>query len=312
MSQHDPLFALQQPNNTTTLIKNPYPPGGTIVAPMKRHLKPYTLVTEPDEVFLPADGEPVLVPIPVDQAGPIEILGAMFEDNGAVTGQWSVMLYDANHSALLQNRPVMVNTIASDRRGLPNRWPETYLIHPEDCGKFILASFQNYSNVGLNVRFTLIGRRMYWQESKKKLYEEWMWYTNKRRWTSPWFYTTESNVVLPSGASTHTGFIRVADDADFVCHRILRNSRDLDAPFAPREFTTRWRIKGNRQDQMPSEMNSEVVAGSGDFPFQTFENTLYARNSQIEIDFTSDGGNVDTNIDLVMAGRKIHYVQHDA
>ena len=282
-----PLIA--RPNVDVTLIRNEH--GQVRVNPVKKYLRPYWLVTEPNVVPLPnptVDPRPSApIPMLIDNQGPLEIYYSMFQSDGPFT----ITMFDAEERRILSNRELHIRTFAGTAER-PLIWPEPLILHPEYHGKVVFVQFRNLA-FGLdtnNVRFTLHGRRLFHYESPPEVMTAWREYCYNRRWSEPYFLTTDTNLVVtvPMGAGAiQSRTMRVTDDADFEWFKSMIATNPEVA--APNFFDVRLREVANQRPLMNDFIRGQMFFGdenlflTGTLPMNLFEPTLFERNYKLEL-----------------------------
>jgi hypothetical protein len=317
--------------------------GRIIVDPAKKDIKPFTLVSEPEEITVPAAvqmcpgivaGGNVEQPVifPIDQKGPVEIVYSQFHaffaagpQAGQPADNFMVVIFDPEYRPLLMNREVHATTIAggwgsslgvgfgsalSSAGGRPFVWPETFFMDPERGGKALFMGFRNLNTQPIKVRWAFHGVR-YWhpqpfEEAVKK--KELMY--GSGRISFPYFYTTDTDVRLAAGASFSFD-IRLTDEADVEIFKLMRRA---DFPFL-------WRIEEKTGTRFldsagavgvagaPNGVHSDFGWGDAEFPFFTFESMYYERNFKVKLVLVNALAGQDNTIHATLACRKITYAR---
>ena len=284
------------------------------VDPAKKHIVPYTLVSEPNVIALPAATisqddpsilfggivpEPVIFPI--DNKGPFEICYSSFrawnviDEEIVPTDQFLAVIFDPEYRPLLMNREIHARTFAggfgdplagpgalASAAGRPFVWPETFFMEPEAGGKALFMGFRNLTAFPLFIQWAYHGIRYYHLQPFKEAQAEKEAIIGKGRISWPYFYTTDTDVVLAGGASRDYD-IRVTDDADVEIFKMTKFS----------DFDFLWRIMEKDSGERfldtagvtaagaPNGVHSDFGWGSGEFPFIPFETMYYEQNSKL-------------------------------
>jgi hypothetical protein len=278
-----------------------------VVNDLKRFIKPFTVSMEGGSVTLPANGESDLIPIQVDSKGPFEISRAFFTSEQPEG--FTIEIMDADNRALLTNREVHVSTIASGQGvtlplsgnfpsstsgGRPFLWPTTYFIDPSEGG-MIVVKLRNLSGSQNTVRFSLHGRRWLYLQAPDKIAGRMAKIYRSKPRVQPFFYTTDQYVNLLGGASG--SFVsRLGDDG---WHEISK----LMAVFTG-AFSVRISEKTTGKRYMENLLPSPLVFGTAEFPFITWEDSLFEPNMRLVYELLDTSGSPNT-IWLTMAGRKL-------
>jgi len=318
--------------------------GRIKVDPAKKDIMPFTLVSEPNEITLPAAiqmcpgvfaggavDQPVIFPI--DNKGPFEIVYAQFHavfasgpEIGQPTSDFAVVIFDPENRPLLMNREIHATTIAggwgsslgagfgtalSSAGGRPFVWPETFFLDPERGGKALFMGFRSLTTQAIKVRWAFHGVR-YWNpnpfeeavKAKQAMFGD-------GRMSFPYFYTTDTDVRLAPGA-TFNFDIRLTDEADVEIFKLMKRS---DFPFL-------WRFQEKTGQRfldsagaigvagVPNGIHSDLGWGDAEFPFFTYETMYYERNFKVMLVLVNSlSGDQDNVIWPTLACRKIMYAK---
>lgn len=310
------------------------PDGRIKVDPAKRGIRPFWLTTEPDAVSVPAaesdgagnlfEGVSDLVPMPVDNKGPVEIKYSAFSarrlSDGAPVEDFTIAFYTPDGRFLFMNREIHAKTMAggfgdplgagtstalATAAGRPLVWPSTYFLEPREKSKSLFIGFRNLTTDDIEVRFVLAGVRYLHLEPFKKAYEEKQRLYGGGKTAVPYFFTTDTDINLATNGLGEFQ-MRVTDDADM---ELFKMAKESDGPFL-------WRIQektGERfLDNAPNDpttgfagvsgVHSDFGFGSGEFPFIPYEslfwpadfkavlvvsNTLHGAQNRIWLNFIS-------------------------
>ncbi|MGH8898201.1 MAG: hypothetical protein ACRDZ4_14570 [Egibacteraceae bacterium] len=317
-------------------------PDGTIkVDPAKRHIMPYWLVTEPEEITVPAATEmcPGVVrggnvaqpiPLPIDDKGPFEVCYSAFAAKfaagpqaGQPTDQFMVVIFDPQYRPLLMNREIHARTLGggfgsapsgagwgtafASAGGRPLVWPETFFMEPTQGGRCLFMGFRNLNTQPIKIRWTFHGVRYYHLQAYKEALAEKAKVVGRERFTFPYFYTTDTNVRLEADAGAEYD-IRVTDEADL---EIFKMTHFSDAEFL-------WRIQekagkrfldsaGQSATGGPHGVHSSFGWGDAEFPFITFETMYYERNFKIMLALANTLSTEPNRIFATLISRKIEH-----
>lgn len=304
------------------------PPGmdKAIINPVKRHVRPYTLVTEPEVISIDPGETTLPIPLPIDNQGSSEIYYSYLQVNtdtaGVFTGEGAnpaasigldalqILILDPGKRPFLMNRPIPVRHICSQFGGTPFIWPETLFLNVEDRGKALHVSFRlnkSFTNA-ISVRFSLHGIRYYHLEAPAEVQAE-ITRRYKRRFLSmPYFWTTDSDVVLGGIGSVVSRDIRITDEADAQIMKAMASSYSFPAgiPGNAGTFTVELLEKAVDRPLMSGPIHSSMF-GNAEFPFIFFEDLFCEGNYQIKARFTSLTGQQYAFVTL--AGRKIFHAK---
>jgi hypothetical protein len=316
------------------------PDGRFQVDPAKKHITPFTLVSEPEEVTVP--GAQLMCPgvfaggnvdkaviFPIDNKGPFEVCYSSFHaeftegpDTGKPTDQFMVVIFDPDMEPLLMNREIHARTIAGgfgssigggietasqSAAGRPLVWPESFFMDPEANGKALFMGYRNLSIYAIKVKWAFHGIRYYDVSTFEKARKEKERIAGPGKVSFPYFYTTDTNVRLAAGASFDF-HVRLTDEADVEIFKMAKYS---DAPFL-------WRIQekaGKRQldnagpgaTGFPNGVHSDFGWGDGEFPFIPYESFYYEQNSKVIITFVNSLSSEQNRIFPTLVCRKIHH-----
>ena len=257
---------------STSLVKDTRN-GRIYLDPFKRFAKPYWLGTEPKTITLtPATGNFRSVPVvmPIDRQGPVEIDYSYFKS----TGDFAITIFDPDGRPMLMNREIHIRTIASgfDTLGLgapagrPFIWPEPWFLNTGEGRRNFQVGFLNLTDVDNDIRFSLHGRRFYYQSSPADVRERYEKYYKGRALSTPFFYTTDQEVRIPAGTPAGTVldfFVRIRDDSDALFYKFT------SAHNFPYEVKL---VEQSNQKELSSDfVRVENAAGDGELPFLFFE-----------------------------------------
>lgn len=282
-----------------TYIKRP--DGSVWINPAKRYVKPYALVTAPNQTITVAGGSSSPpITLPIDTQGHFELFYAVCDRTGPAT----MTIYDPGRSAFLMNREIHIDTIVSGLSGTggqrPFIWPESYFMNVEDAGRALVVQFRDLSNEDNDIRLMFEGRRFYTKESPPDIYEKMYQYFGRKERTNVYFLTTDSDVTLPSASTETSAFARVTDEADFEIFKICSVS---DGPYE-------WNIRDTGTGRILSNgwTTNTQRTGTAEYPFIFVEPLLVERNYQLQINFRNLSG-VTNRVWFTMIGRRLYYAQ---
>jgi hypothetical protein len=289
----------------------------------KKYVTPFTLVSEPEEITVPAAtlmcpgvfaggavGQPVIFPI--ESKGPFEICYSAFSarfaegpNAGEPTDQFMVVIFGPDISdkePLLMNREVHARTMAGgfgDSLGLgfetalqsaggrPLVWPETLFLDPSHGENALFMGYRNLSVYSIIVRWAFHGILYYNEDDYEERLKEKQAMAGPGKVSMPYFYTPDTNVRL-AGGDSFDFHMRITDEADV---EIFKQNVFSDFPF-------KWRFQekmGKRQLDnagldaagAPNGVHSDFGWGDGEFPFIPFETLYMERNSKLILQFTN-------------------------
>ena len=312
--------------------------GKIQVDPTKRHIWPFTLVSEPEEILVPAavemcpgqfagGGVDQAVIFPIDNKGPFEICYTSFSARvasgpraGQPADQFMVIIFDPDNEPLLMNREIHARTIAGgwgtplgagfstalqSAGGRPLVWPESFFLDPEANGKAIMMAYRNLSTDPIIVRWAFHGVRYYDVASYDEALRDRSAMAGPGRTSFPYFYTTDTNVRLAAGAKFDFD-VRLTDEADVEIYRMTKYSAN---PFL-------WRLQekagkrpldsaGPGTVAVPNGVHSDFGWGDGEFPFVPYETMYYEQNTKVMISMVNAFTSEDLLIYPTLCCRKI-------
>lgn len=261
---------------STSLIKDKRD-GRIYLDPFKRFAKPYWLTTEPRTVAVspdlavsPTGLRTVPIAMPIDQQGPVEIDYSYFH----ATGDFALTIFDPDGHPMLMNREIHIRTIASGFNtqalgapaGRPFIWPEPWFFNVGQGQRNFQVGFLSLIDGTNNIRFSLHGRRFYYQSSPKDVVDRYERYYRGRAATSPFFYTTDQIPRIPANTPAGTEFdfnIRIRDDADALFYKFT----------SVQNFPYEFKLveQSNQKELMTDYVRVENGFGDGELPFLLFE-----------------------------------------
>lgn len=293
------------------------------VDPKKKFITPYTLVSEPEEITVPAAelmcpgvfaggivSQPVIFPL--EDKAQFEIFYSAFSarfaggpDAGLPADQFMVVIFDSDveeREPLLMNREVHARTIGGgfgdplgagfetaiqSAGGRPLVWPESFFLDPSRGGKALFMGFRNLSIYPITVRWAFHGVMYYSDgEYEARLKERSAMYGMNKQ-VLPYFYTTDTNVRLAAG-ETFDFDLRITDEADLEVFKLNKYS-DFDFlwRFQEKQGKRYLDTAGLSAAGAPNGVHSELGWGDAEFPFIPFETLYFDRNSKLKIQFTN-------------------------
>lgn len=318
------------------------PDGQIRVDPAKQYITPFTLVTEPEEFDVPAAVEmcpgelaggvaeqPVIMPI--DNKGPFELCYSHFSarftagpNAGQPTDQFMVVLLDPKMQALLMNRELHARTFGggfgsigaaggfgtpfSSAGGRPLVWPETFFMDPGEDGKALFLAYRNLTTFPIKVRWAFHGVRYYHLAAYKEAMKEKQKLYGRGRMAWPYFYTTDTDIVMAGGASEEF-HMRLTDEADV---EIFKMTHFSDFPFL-------WRIQekagkrfldsaGPGVGGAENGVHSDLGWGDGEFPFFPYETMYYEQNFKLMLKIVNNQTDQLNRIFPTFVCRKINHL----
>lgn len=290
--------------------------GRIQVNELKRWIKPYTLVTEPDEITLGPNQVSEPIPMVLDAKGHFEVMEAFYKTQQPEG--FTVLIFDPGDRPLFMNREVHVSTIASGEgvatnysafgsvgsAGRPFKWPETFFMNTTEKGRAVFCQFRNLSSLENKIRFNLHGLRWYHMQAPAKVAARMAVIYREKFRSIPFFYTTENFVTL-GGAKPATGTFdcRFTDEAWIEAMKLSR--------FSTGRFNCRIIEKSTTKRFMESAIRDDLVFGNGEFPFLMWESALFEPNYKISFELENLIGQQQNDIWLTVSCRKIFWDQKD-
>jgi hypothetical protein len=257
---------------------------------LKRYVKPFVLVTEPEVVTLGPGEVSAPIPMTINSDGNVEIMGAVY--TASESEAFSVMIFDPDRKIPLMNREIHVATIASGGgtyswyegaitnadAGCYYRWPETLWMNSRRGGRALFVRFRNLSDRPNDVRFCLIGQRWYHVQAPAVIGAKMDEIYRERFRTFPYFQTTEQFIHLEAAvpAAVPVNFeTRFTDEA----HAEWTKS----SCYAPMPDYIAARIFEKTSGRYLNEFPVPLTAlfGDGVFPFMLWESNLYGPNTKL-------------------------------
>jgi len=318
---------------------------GIKVDARKKYVTPFTLVSEPEEILVPAahlmcpgvyagGAVPQAVVFPLESKGPFEICYSHFSakfasgpNAGQATDQFMVVIFGsdiAEKEPLLMNREVHARTMAGgfgdplgagfetafqSAGGRPLVWPETLFLDPSRNEDALFMGYRNMSIYPILVRWAFHGVLYYDEDDYVARMDEKSAMAGPGKVAMPFFYTPDTNVRLAGGASFNFD-MRITDEADV---EIFKQTVFSDFPFL-------WRFQeklGKRQLDnagltaagAPNGVHSSFGWGDGEFPFIPFETLYMQRTSKLILQFTNSLTDQMNRIFPTLVCRKIEDVK---
>lgn len=291
--------------------------GKVVVNPLKKWVTPYTLVTDPAVITLGANAVSDPIPMVIDGKGHLEIFDAFFRSEQSEG--FTVTLFDADsfgqdQRPILMNREIHVATIASGAGvtlplsgafpretsgGRPYRWSENFWMDVSHAkrGSMIVAVFRNLSSSPNDIQFSLHGRRWYYMQAEAAVAERMEEIFRGRPRTMPYFWTTDEYIEKPANGALVDFQIRLGDDAWSELHRLSVVSTNV--------FNLLLSETASGRKFMDQAMRSDLLFGSGEFPFILAESTLLEPNMKLTAQVQYPSGVEANEIWMTFAGRKI-------
>lgn len=313
------------------------------VDPAKRFIYPYTLVSEPEKIFVPRAEEMCpsvdagglvteAVIFPIDNKGPFEVVYTEFRaifltgpNAGQPTDDFTVAIFDPEMRPVLMNREIHASTIAggfgssptgdgilpaaASAAGRPFVWPETFFMDPYAGGKALFMAYRNLTTEDIEVRWAFHGVRYYHPEPYESALAEKEKMVGPGRVSTPYFYTTDTNILLPGGDSFDFQ-IRITDEADV---EIFKMTAKADFPFL-------WRIMERAGTRFldnagpsaaggPNGIHSAMGFGNGEFPFILYETLYWEQNFKVLLRLVNSLTDQQNRIWPTFACRKITHAR---
>jgi hypothetical protein len=323
--------------------KNGHP--GVTVDPRKKYITPFTLVSEPEEILVPAahlmcpgvfsgGAVPQAVVFPLESKGPFEICYTHFSakfatgpNAGMPTDQFMVVIFGSEireKEPLLMNREIHASTMAGgfgdplasgivtplqSAGGRPLVWPETLFLDPSRDENALFMGYRNLTTEDILVRWAFHGVLYYDEQDYVARVTEKAEMAGPGKTALPYFYTPDTNVRLAGGESFNFD-MRITDEADL---EIFKQAVFSDFPFL-------WRFQeklGKRQldnagldaVRNPNGVHSSMGWGTGEFPFIPYETLYMQRNTKLMLQFTNSLTDEMNRIFPTLICRKIEDVK---
>lgn len=258
------------------------------VNPLKMFVRPFTLTTDEYTTTLLPNAISNPIPMLIDGKGHFEVFWASYYSDQSE--RFTVKLFDHENRMLLQNRELHIDSIASGggataqiegalaaagTGGRQYRWPESLWIDSKAGGKTISVVFRNLSSSTQIIKFVLHGLRWFHTQAPSKVADRMEEIRLLRARTMPFFYTTETNVYLATGASGSYD-IRFTDEAwtEWVKSTVQ----------STHHFNVQIREKMTRKFFMARQMREDLVFGSGELPFILWESSLFEPGYKLTFD----------------------------
>jgi len=275
------------------------PNGKIYVNPVKRHVKPFWLTTDPEVTVLEAAGTPgdtVETEIDIDTRGHFEWI---YNQNYSL-GDYLILIKDVNTGRDLMNRPIHIRTLASLALSgqRPFKLPESYFFNTEEAGRSVKVQMTNLEAFPNQVKFVMHGRRWYHKEAPPEVQ-----YAIQKRFgfrERTYAYWIGPKDPYPTIAALGTATVRFSatDAADSEISKLTLVSTGA--------FTFRLRERASSKTLMNGTVHSSVGFGTGEFPFIWAETLLLERNYDLDLEMTDISGAPNT-IYPTLTARRLQY-----
>jgi hypothetical protein len=264
--------------------------GRVMVNPLKMYVRPFTLTTEPYTVTLAANAISDPIPMTIDGKGHFEVCWASYYCDQRE--KFTIKLFDHESRMLLQNRELHIDNIASGggatasiegalaaagTGGRQYKWPESLWIDSKAGGKTISVVFRNLSSSPQIIKFALHGLRWFHTQAPQPVADRMEQIRMLKSRTSPFFYTTETNVALLTNASGSYD-LRMTDEAWTEWCKATSVSTH--------HYNVRIRETTTRKFFMSRIMRDDLVFGVGELPFILWESSLFEPGYKLTFDLT--------------------------
>jgi hypothetical protein len=280
-----------------TFLRDPQS-GRVYINPLKRHVRPFWLVTDPVTVTVAAGAVSPPTLMTVDNQGHFEAVELLAVSDGP----FLVEIFDPATQKFWTQRPVHSATLFGDA-GRAFVLPESYFFNVEDSPRALRFTFTNLLPIANTIRVALHGRRLYQRESPPDVQEAFRTYYRRKERTSTYFMTTDSIAAIPALSTAQLSFpMRNTDEADFEIFKVMAVS---DFPF---EFQIRETSTNRTLSNGLVHVNSGF--GTAMFPKIFPESYLLARNFELALEARNIAAQqLPNNIFITLAGRRIYYAQ---
>lgn len=259
--------------------------------PIKRHVRDYTLASDPVTITLAGSGTG-FVDFVVDQQGSFEWRSIV----GTSTGVFSIEFLDNGREVNLQNRALHSNTVIGTARR-PFRLPVPYMLSTVGGGRrAIRASLTDLSTSTNTIRLNLKGRRWYQNEAPPDVQAQMQAEINKRAAMYDYWLTTEEAFTL-DGSGNGQAIIRAGHEADTEIYKLMLQSAN--------PFTFKIREESTLRTLMSDFIDSRNGMGNAEFPY-IFADTYYFERDRFLI-IEVEGGTASEELFITMAGRRLRY-----
>ena len=298
--------------------------------PAKRHLKPYTLLTEDESITVAANtdmtggfaaggvSDPAIMEI--DGKAPFEATTISFHgrrtSTGAINSQFTVKIMDPQSRPLLMNREIHIRTLAggfgsslgteANAGGRPLILPETFFMDPDAGGRALAVEFRNLNAFEIAVRIAIHGIRYTDFRAYESALREREAMFGRGRIAYPFFATTDRHVRLTASQAT-TFDLRLSDDSDAELMKLARYS---DGDFLSRivEMDGQRALDNAGADASGGQSGvfMDFMWGDSEFPFIPYETAYYERGTKLQV-WLEDLSAAVNNVWVTAIGRKIRY-----
>lgn len=275
------------------------PDGAIYVNPVKRHVRPFWLVTDPVTVTVPAGGI-VEAEVEIDTLGHFEWI----YNQCKADGDFTIQILDVNTGRQLMNRPVHIRTISSIALSgeRPFKLPESYFFNTEEAGRTVKLRFRDLSGAENNIRWVMHGRRWYHKEAppevQHKIQER---FALKERTYVYWLTTIARDPdAIPTipASGTLTERFSATDEADSEISKLTLVST---GPFT---FQLRERASGKTLSN--GQVHSTVGWGDAEFPFIWASPLLLERNYDLDLEMVDLSG-APNQVFATLTARRLQY-----
>lgn len=269
--------------------------------PIKQHVRPYWLTTDPVAVTLAGQGTPgdtVTLDFNIDTQGHFDWEYIVGSSDYAFTLEF----FDPGKQRLLQNRPVHSNCIVGIG-ARPFKLPESYFFNVGQSQRSLQCKIRNLNSLPNVVRLTLYGRRFYHHECPPDIALEMVRKFERNERAHVYFLQPKEETlqgtmvaIAPGAAATYT--FESDDSADTILTKLMYASTGV--------FNCLIRERSTNRTLMTRDIYSNMMWGNAEFPSFFADTYLLERMRQLLVTVTDLSGAPNT-VFLTMAGTRLSY-----
>jgi hypothetical protein len=277
------------------------PVMGITPDPMKQHVRPYWLTSDPVLTTLAAQGtvgDTVDLSFNIDTQGHFDWEYILGQSDYAFT----IEFFDTGKNRYLQNRPIH-NQCCVGVAGRPFKLPDPYFFNVGQSSRELTVRIRNLSANANNIRLALYGRRFYHHEAPPDIALEMVRKFERNERAFSYFLLpkeeTNAGVITPVAALGNTTFTFESDDsADTLLTKLMHYSTGT--------FNCLIRERSTNRTLMNLNVHSNMQWGNAEFPGFFSDTYLLERLRQLIVTVT-DLSNAENTIYLAMAGVRLQY-----
>lgn len=215
------------------------------------------------------------------------------------TGDFLILFKDEGAGRQLQNRPVHIRTIGGTGQ-MPGILPSNIVLDPS---RSLYVEVTDISGAPNTIWMHLSGPKYYYMgalTNKRIVMQE----STYRKKTNCYFYTTNQDIVVATGASVF-GKVNISEEHDFLWLKLTAYAKDANGD--PVNFIFKMTEESSGRALSNSWMHSANCTGIGTMPYILPQKMLLPRSSSFLIEFQAIEGVDPTTIYFTMQGKVLNY-----